>query len=198
MLAPNPLLRLLGTRSLSDIAVRDKAKEMRQDARPQARKNRKCIHWTTLRIFSCRERRRWLRIVRRSRKVTVGPAPSLSHVLFREFYPEDDWRLRQCSNEIYGQGITAQLRKPSARWADVTTAETPTRVAQTSNEAGSGHCGVCTGQVIGAGHKLRDQNDVRVCRSMPCFSQVEGGGYGCAVGHRWPSVGRSHAGNSLR
>ena len=38
-------------RSLSDIAVRDEAKEMRPDARPQAWKNRRRIHWNTLRIF---------------------------------------------------------------------------------------------------------------------------------------------------
>src|SRR5712692_10980614 len=62
-------------RSLSDIAVRDEAKEVRPDARPQDRKNRRCIRWNTLRIFSGRERRRWLRIVRRSRKVNVGQAP---------------------------------------------------------------------------------------------------------------------------
>jgi len=62
-------------RSLSDIAVRDEAKEVRPDARPQARKNRRCIRWNTLRIFSGRERRRWSRIVRRSKKVNVGQAP---------------------------------------------------------------------------------------------------------------------------
>jgi hypothetical protein len=39
-------------RNLSDIAVRDEAKEVRPDARPQARKNRRCIHWNTLRIVS--------------------------------------------------------------------------------------------------------------------------------------------------
>ena len=50
---------------------------MRPDVRPQARKNRRCIRWNTLRIFSGRERRRWLRIVRRSRKVNVGQAPRL-------------------------------------------------------------------------------------------------------------------------
>jgi hypothetical protein len=63
------------SRSLSDIAVRDEAKEVRADARPQARKNRRCIRWNTLRIFSGRERRKWSRIVRRSRKVNVGQAP---------------------------------------------------------------------------------------------------------------------------
>ena len=49
---------------------------MRPDARPQARKNRRCIRWNTLRIFSGRERRRWLRIVHRSRTVNVGQAPN--------------------------------------------------------------------------------------------------------------------------
>jgi hypothetical protein len=48
---------------------------MRQDARPQARKNRKCIRWNTVRIFSGRERRRWLQIICRSRTVNVGQAP---------------------------------------------------------------------------------------------------------------------------
>jgi len=67
--------RLL-SRSLSDIAVRDEAKEVRPDARPQARKNRRSIRWNTSRIFSSRERRRWPRIVRRSRKVNVGQALS--------------------------------------------------------------------------------------------------------------------------
>src|SRR6266404_8786875 len=62
-------------RSLSDIAVRGEAKEVRPDARPQARKNRRCIRWNTWRIFSSRARRRWSRIVRRSRTVNVGQAP---------------------------------------------------------------------------------------------------------------------------
>jgi len=62
-------------RSLSDIAVRDEAKEVRPDARPQAWKNRRRIRWNTLRIFSGRERCRWSRIFRRSRKVNVGQAP---------------------------------------------------------------------------------------------------------------------------
>ena len=48
---------------------------MRPDARPQAWKNRRRIRWNTLRIFSSRERRRWSRIVRRSRTVNVGQAP---------------------------------------------------------------------------------------------------------------------------
>src|SRR5438445_295305 len=51
-------------RVLSDIAVRDEAKEMRPDAKSRPRKNRRGICWnTTLRIFSGREQRsRWLRI----------------------------------------------------------------------------------------------------------------------------------------
>jgi hypothetical protein len=65
-------------RSLSDIAVRDETKEMRPDARPQARKNRRRIRWNTLRIFLNRERRRWSRIVRRSRTVNIGQAPDPS------------------------------------------------------------------------------------------------------------------------
>ena len=48
---------------------------MRPDARPQALKNRRRIRWNTLRIFSGRERRRWLQIIRRSRTVNVGQAP---------------------------------------------------------------------------------------------------------------------------
>ena len=58
--------------------LRDEAKEVLPDARPQARKNRRCIRWNTLRNFSGRERRRWLRIVRRSRKVNVGQAPRVT------------------------------------------------------------------------------------------------------------------------
>jgi hypothetical protein len=64
-------------RSLSDIAVRDEANEVRLDARPQARKNRKCIRWNTVKIFSNRVRRRWSRILHRSRKGNAGQA--LSH-----------------------------------------------------------------------------------------------------------------------
>ena len=52
--------------------LRNEAKEVRPDARPQAWKNRRRIRWNTLRIFQGRERRRWSRIVRRSRKVNVG------------------------------------------------------------------------------------------------------------------------------
>ena len=53
------------------MAVRDEAKEVRLDARPQARNNRRCIRWNTLRIVSGRERRRWSRIIRRSRTVQI-------------------------------------------------------------------------------------------------------------------------------
>src|ERR1041385_2190760 len=67
-------------RSLSGITVRDKAKEMRPDARPQVWKNRRRIRWNTLRIFSGRERRRWSQIVRRSRTVNVGQAPESARV----------------------------------------------------------------------------------------------------------------------
>ena len=72
-------------RSLSDIAVRDEAREVRSDARPQARKNRRCIRWNrdpllcrmqwVPRMFRGRERNRCRYIVRRSRKVNVGQAP---------------------------------------------------------------------------------------------------------------------------
>ena len=76
------------SRSLSDIAVRNEAKEVRPDLRPQARKNRRyirwnTIRWNTLRIFPGRERRRWLQIVRRSRKVNVGQAPK-PHTIIQE------------------------------------------------------------------------------------------------------------------
>ena len=64
-------------KSLSDIAVRDQAKEARPDTRPQARKNRRRIRSNTLGIFSGRERCRWLRIIRRSRTVNVGQAPTM-------------------------------------------------------------------------------------------------------------------------
>jgi hypothetical protein len=65
---------VIRARSLSDIAVRGEAKEVRLYARPQARKNQMCIRWNTLRIFSGRAQRRGSRIVRRSRKVNVGKA----------------------------------------------------------------------------------------------------------------------------
>ena len=54
---------------------------MRPDARPQARKNRRHIHWNTLRIFSSRARCRWPWIVCHSRTVTVGQAPRRSSPL---------------------------------------------------------------------------------------------------------------------
>ena len=38
---------MMRARSLSDIAVRDEAKEVRPDARPQAWENRRCIRWNT-------------------------------------------------------------------------------------------------------------------------------------------------------
>jgi hypothetical protein len=38
--------------------LRNEAKEVRSDARPQAWKNRRRIRWNTLRVFSGRERRR--------------------------------------------------------------------------------------------------------------------------------------------
>ena len=73
----NPHVRWARGRSgsLSDIAVRDEAKEVRPDARPQAWKNRRRIRRNTLRIFSGRERCRWSRIVRRSKTVNAGQAP---------------------------------------------------------------------------------------------------------------------------
>src|SRR6267143_1102688 len=58
--------------------LRDEAKEVRPGARPQVLKNRRCIRWNTLRIFSGRVRRRWSRIVRCSRTVNVGQAPRYS------------------------------------------------------------------------------------------------------------------------
>ena len=51
---------------------------MRPDARPQAWKNRRRIRWNTLRIFFGRARRRWSRIVRRSRTVNAGQAPKIT------------------------------------------------------------------------------------------------------------------------
>lgn len=46
------------------------------DARPQARKYRRRIHWNTVRIFPGRARCRWSRIVRRTRTFNVGQAPN--------------------------------------------------------------------------------------------------------------------------
>ncbi|THI85604.1 MAG: P1 family peptidase [Nitrospira sp. CG24A] len=68
--------RPLRSRSLSDIGLRNEAKKARPDARLQAWKNRKRIHWNTLRIFSGRARRRWSWIIRRSRTASVGQAPN--------------------------------------------------------------------------------------------------------------------------
>ena len=56
-------------RSLSDIAIRHEAKEGKADARPQAPKNWRRMHWNTVRIFRGREQSRCLAIIRRSRKV---------------------------------------------------------------------------------------------------------------------------------
>ena len=61
------------SRSLSDIAVRDKTKEVQADARPQVSKNQRRIHWNTLRIFLGREQSRCLDIVRHRR---TGRMPS--------------------------------------------------------------------------------------------------------------------------
>ena len=51
------------------------AKERRIDARPRTPKNPHRIRWSTVRIFQRREQRRFLAIVRLSRKVSVGQAP---------------------------------------------------------------------------------------------------------------------------
>jgi mRNA-degrading endonuclease RelE of RelBE toxin-antitoxin system len=72
------------------------------DARPQARKNRRCIRWNTLRIFSGRERRRWSRIVRRSRKVNVGQAP----------------RTHNATSIHYSDKVTKQILADCARLAN--------------------------------------------------------------------------------
>ena len=92
-------------RSLSDIAVRDEAKEVRPDARPQAWKNWRCIRWNTLRIFSGRERRRWSRIVRRSRKVNVGQAPRTyvigKHVNRHMYHIVAKWHANGCLNRTH-------------------------------------------------------------------------------------------------
>ncbi len=62
-------------RSLSDVAVRDEAKEGQADTRPQVPRSRRRIRWNTLRIFRGREQSRCLIIVRRSRRANVGQAP---------------------------------------------------------------------------------------------------------------------------
>jgi hypothetical protein len=46
-----------------------------EPARPQAPKNRRRIHWNTVRIFRGQEHSRGLAVVRRSRTVNVGQAP---------------------------------------------------------------------------------------------------------------------------
>ena len=51
----------------SNPSLRGEAKETLADTRPQARKNRQRIRWSTLRIFLSRERRRCLWIVCRSK-----------------------------------------------------------------------------------------------------------------------------------
>lgn len=56
--------------------LRDVAKEVQADARPQATRNRRRIHWNTLRIYRGREQSRCLCIVRCSRTVNVGQAPN--------------------------------------------------------------------------------------------------------------------------
>ena len=58
--------------------LRDEAKEVLPDARPQAWKNRRRIRWNTLRIFLSRERRRCLWIVCRSRMALLGQTPRTS------------------------------------------------------------------------------------------------------------------------
>jgi len=58
------------------MAVCYEAKERKIDARPRAPKNRSRIRWNTLRIFQGREQGRYLAIVRLSRKVSVGQAPT--------------------------------------------------------------------------------------------------------------------------
>jgi len=59
-------------RSLPDIAICHEAKEGKVDARPQTPKNRSRARWNTVKIFQGREQRRYLAIVRLSRKVSVG------------------------------------------------------------------------------------------------------------------------------
>ena len=57
------------------VILRCEARELRADARPQARKNRRRIRWNTVRIVSGRERRRCLQIVCRSRTASLGQTP---------------------------------------------------------------------------------------------------------------------------
>jgi hypothetical protein len=64
-------------RSLSNMAVRHEAKEGQADALPQALNNRSRICWNTntMRIVQGHEESSRRRIIRRSRKVTVGQTP---------------------------------------------------------------------------------------------------------------------------
>ena len=64
------------------VILRYEARELRVDARPQARKNRRRIRWNTVRIFSGRERCRCLQIVCRSRMASLGQTP---HYFLRFF-----------------------------------------------------------------------------------------------------------------
>ncbi len=55
--------------------LRGEAQEGQSDARPEARNNRRCIRWITLRMVLGRERSRRSSILRRSRTVSVGQSP---------------------------------------------------------------------------------------------------------------------------
>ncbi len=57
------------------VILRCEARELRADAKPQARKNRRRIRWNTVRNFSGRERRRCLQIVCRRRTASLGQTP---------------------------------------------------------------------------------------------------------------------------
>jgi len=58
------------------MAVCYEAKERKIDARPRTPKNWSRIPWNTVGIFQGRERGRYRAIVRLSRKVCVGQAPT--------------------------------------------------------------------------------------------------------------------------
>ena len=87
---------------------------MPPDARPpvcvrtrtgrQALKNRRCIHWNTLRIFQDRERRSWSWIIRRSRTVNVGQAPE-------NFLQVDGGLMLRCHGPILAIVITVPVTK---------------------------------------------------------------------------------------
>ena len=66
-----------------------KAKERKIDARLRTPKNRNRIRWNTVRIFQGREQGRYLAIVRLSRKVSVGQAPTAGCVPAHSS-PEED------------------------------------------------------------------------------------------------------------